>query len=73
MDIVHYDLIELASSYSVHLFPSDITSVLAQVIEDADILGDMEAAWRNFIESGQVWALIIGLFIGYVFKGFTSY
>ncbi len=72
MDILHYNLIEVASSYLVHL-PSDLTSVLAQVIEDPDILGDMQAAWQNFIESGQVWALIIGLFIGYVFKGFTSY
>jgi hypothetical protein len=30
-------------------------------------------AWANFIESGQVWALLIGFGIGYAFRGLTSY
>lgn len=51
---------------------SEIT-ILAQTIEDPDIIGQMEDAWYNFIDSGQVWALLIGLFIGYSFKGLTSY
>ncbi len=72
MDMLHYDFIEVSCNWLGN-FPLDMTPVLAQVIEDPDILGQMEAAWNNFIESGQVWALIIGLFIGYVFKGFTSY
>jgi hypothetical protein len=48
-------------------------TVLAQKIEDPDILGQMQDAWHNFIESGQVWALLIGSFFGYMFKNFTSY
>lgn len=48
------------------------TSYLAQSIEDPDILGQIQAAWQNFIESGQVWALLIGMFFGYTFKGFTG-
>ena len=48
-------------------------TVLAQAIEDPDVLGKMQDAWNNFIDSGQVWALLIGLFIGYVFRSFTSY
>ncbi len=72
MDMLHYDFIEVSCNWLGN-FPSHMTPVLAQVIEDPDILGQMEAAWNNFIESGQAWALIIGLFIGYVFKGFTSY
>ncbi|WP_193876912.1 hypothetical protein [Oculatella sp. LEGE 06141] len=27
----------------------------------------------NFIESGQVWALLIGFILGYVIKSLTSY
>lgn len=46
--------------------------VLAQNIEDPDILGDMQAAFENFIESGQAWALGIGLFLGYFFRSLTA-
>lgn len=48
-------------------------TILAQTIEDVDVMAQMEDAWYNFIDSGQVWALLIGLFIGYSFKGLTSY
>ncbi|MGF1589524.1 MAG: hypothetical protein ACFCU7_09795 [Pleurocapsa sp.] len=56
--------------YHNHLLP--ISSLLAQQIEDPDILGQISDAWQNFIESGQVWALLIGTFFGYTFKGFTG-
>lgn len=49
-----------------------VSSLLAQQIEDPDILGQMQDAWYNFIDSGQVWALLIGTFFGYTFKGFTG-
>ena len=47
--------------------------ILIKAIADPDVLGKMQDAWTNFIDSGQVWALLIGLFIGYVFRSFTSY
>jgi len=53
-----------------HLLP--VSSLLAQSIEDPDILGQIQDAWSWFIESGQVWALLIGTFFGYTFKGFTG-
>ena len=53
-----------------YLLPA--SSFLAQQIEDPDILGQIQDAWYNFIDSGQVWALLIGMFFGYVFKGFTG-
>ncbi len=56
--------------YHNYLLP--ISSLLAQQIEDPDILGQISDAWQNFIESGQVWALLIGTFFGYTFKGFTG-
>ena len=49
-----------------------LSSLLAQMIEDPDILGQIQDAWYNFIDSGQVWALLIGTFFGYTFKGFTG-
>ena len=53
-----------------YLLPA--SSLLAQQIEDPDILGQIQDAWYNFIDSGQVWALLIGMFFGYIFKGFTG-
>jgi hypothetical protein len=40
---------------------------------DADLLGQIRTAWNNFVTSGQVWALSIGVIIGYLFKSLTSY
>ena len=49
-----------------------LSNLVAQMIEDPDILGQLQDAWYNFIDSGQVWALLIGTFFGYTFKGFTG-
>ncbi len=40
---------------------------------DQDILGDLVNAWNNFVQSGQIWALIIGIIIGYLVRGLTTY
>lgn len=55
-----------------HNYLLPVSSLLAQQIEDPDILGQIQDAWWNFIDSGQVWALLIGMFFGYIFKGFTG-
>ncbi|MDJ0633348.1 MAG: hypothetical protein QNJ34_09190 [Xenococcaceae cyanobacterium MO_188.B29] len=52
---------------------SPLVTILAQAIEDPDVIGQMQDAWNNFIETGQVWALLIGIFFGYLFKSLTSY
>jgi hypothetical protein len=46
--------------------------VLAQQF-DQDVLGDMGNAWNTFVQSGQIWALIIGLVLGYLIRGMTTY
>ncbi|NET37750.1 MAG: hypothetical protein F6K19_38030 [Cyanothece sp. SIO1E1] len=47
-------------------------TVIAQQFEQ-DILGDLRVAFDQFVESGQVWALLIGLILGYLIRGVTSY
>jgi hypothetical protein len=47
--------------------------VLAQNVTDPDVLGQMQGAFSNFIKSGQVWALLIGLVVGYMFRGMSSF
>ena len=39
---------------------------------DQDILGDIQTGFQGFVESGQIWALLIGLVLGYLLKSITS-
>ncbi|MEL6552301.1 MAG: hypothetical protein AAFQ63_02375 [Cyanobacteria bacterium J06621_11] len=48
------------------------TPVIAQQF-DQDIIGDTGVMLKGFYESGQMWAMIIGLVLGYAFKSFSSY
>ncbi|HEY9812114.1 MAG TPA: hypothetical protein V6D31_01055 [Candidatus Sericytochromatia bacterium] len=57
----------------LHLHTQASWTVLAQQVQDPDVLGQMQKSFNNFIKSGQVWALGIGIVIGYMIKGFTSF
>jgi hypothetical protein len=46
--------------------------VLAQQF-DQDILGDLQKGFDNFVKTGQVWALIIGIVLGYLLRSVTAY
>ncbi|MDY6901601.1 MAG: hypothetical protein SWZ49_26500 [Cyanobacteriota bacterium] len=48
-------------------------TVIAQTVNDPDLLGNLQKAWNNFVETGQIWALLIGLVIGYLIRNLTSY
>lgn len=48
-------------------------TVLAQTISDPDLLGQLQKAWNNFVQTGQIWALLIGLVVGYLIRNLTSY
>ena len=46
--------------------------VLAQQF-DTDPFAGIREWFSNLISTGQLWALIIGFILGYLFRGFTSY
>lgn len=46
--------------------------VLAQQF-DTDVFKGTRAILNNFVKSGQLWAMVIGIVIGYVLKSLTSY
>ena len=52
----------------------DITThglVLAQQFQNVDILGNMQAGWTDFLQSGKAGTFAIGLVLGYVVRGIT--
>ncbi|MEB3355261.1 MAG: hypothetical protein VKK04_00845 [Synechococcales bacterium] len=54
-----------------HISPSD-WSLLAQQFE-TDVFAGARTWFNNFVQSGQIWALIIGIIIGYLLRGLTTY
>lgn len=62
-----YDTVSVWLSHSPVNWP-----VLAQQIRDPKVLDQMQNAFNYFIKSGQVWALLIGLFFGYLIRGITA-
>ncbi len=55
---------------SWHL-PHDLAQ-FNHILED-NLFSNVQKAWNNFIKTGQVWAFLIGLALGYIFRSFTSY
>lgn len=45
---------------------------MAQAVKDPQLFNQVQSAWGNFVESGQIWALLIGLFVGYWFRSMSS-
>ena len=71
MDILHLHFADLALNFGD--FSHHGITILAQTFDDVDIVADMEEAWYNFVETGQCWALVIGVIVGYGFKSLTGY
>jgi len=66
------EIITFSPNASPSFSQYDNNVVLAQSVRDPEVLQQIQDGWNNFIESGQVWALLIGLFLGYLFQSFLS-
>jgi len=62
---------KLTTTASLQHVPSG-TPLIAQQFED-NFLNNFQGTFNNFVESGQVWALLLGLIIGYMICSLTSY
>ncbi len=43
-------------------------SLLAQHV-DVDLWADVQNSFNNFVQSGQIWAMLVGFFLGYFIRG----
>jgi len=55
----------------IHLSPADWAYVAQQF--ETDVFADFRNFFNNFIQSGQIWAMLVGVVIGYLLKSLTSY
>ncbi len=55
----------------LHL-PPELAALGDRPLED-NLGTNVQKAFNNFVKTGQVWAFLIGLIIGYIFKAFTSF
>lgn len=59
------------SSFDLGSIPDHL--FLAQNIPQTDLWGDLQRAFDNFVKTGQAWAFVIGLILGYMIKAFTTF
>jgi hypothetical protein len=58
---------------TLHWHMPDDWMVLAQQFKEPDFTGDVGKAWGHFVKTGQIWALLVGLVVGYLVKALTSF
>lgn len=39
-------------------------------IKKVNIMDDISKSWKKFVQTGQIWAMLIGVFFGYTFRSF---
>lgn len=47
-------------------------AVLAQNVQQTTLLSDIQKAWNHFVQTGQIWALLIGIVVGYAIRNITA-
>ncbi len=55
-----------------YLTTETLSPVVGQYF-DQDILGSLGDYWHNFVSSGQLWALLFGIVLGYMIRNLTAY
>ncbi|WP_200892344.1 hypothetical protein [Aliterella atlantica] len=48
-------------------------TIVAQTVKNTDLAGDVQRSFDHFVQTGQIWALLTGIIIGYLFRSLTSY
>jgi hypothetical protein len=73
LSVLNSSAIDLVSN--LHFNTADLHShvhmdLIAQQFKQ-DIAGDFGRGWANFVRTGQIWALMIGIVVGYLFRSIS--
>lgn len=72
-NLTHYGLLwQLSSDWSLFDWNLSAPGLFAALL-DTDVFKPVRTFFDYFIQSGQVWALLIGSIVGYIFRSLTSY
>jgi len=73
LSVLSSSVVDLANSHLnvIDLHTHLSMDLLAQQFQQ-DVMGDIMKGWNNFVRSGQIWALIIGVVVGYLFRSITN-
>ena len=71
---VDFSAIDFSSLNLAH-FDLDWQSLAASNPQqfNQDVTKDLARGWNNFVKSGQIWALLIGVTLGYLLRSITSF
>jgi hypothetical protein len=60
---------------SISLFHGHLpdSPLLAQMVRQTDLVGDIQRWFDTVVKTGQGWAFLIGLVAGYMVKTFTTF
>jgi hypothetical protein len=70
---IDFGAIDLSAIDLTNNFDLDWQTFAAPQQFNQDVTKDIAGGWNNFVRTGQVWALIIGIVLGYLFKSVTSF
>jgi len=60
-------------NHSSSVYLNTKTSLLVEIPANQDVMLQMKNTWNHFVLTGQCWALLIGLVIGYLLRTFTKF
>ncbi|MEM9157178.1 MAG: hypothetical protein AAGB13_19435 [Cyanobacteria bacterium P01_F01_bin.33] len=75
------ELLSFEYDYMVAVFPTSAPGILQHATAtrpimaqqyDQDVMGDIAKGWNSFVDSGQIWALLGGVVLGYLLRSITS-
>jgi hypothetical protein len=71
--VTHWvDISQVDISHGLHWqLPFDLAQANKKL--EVDLFGDVQRSFDNFVKTGQVWAFLIGIILGYIVRSFTSY
>jgi hypothetical protein len=75
MHSVFVDIVpDMVQTFDIsHLLHWHLPLDLAQQFKEPDLAGDVGKMWNNFVKTGQAWAFLGGLILGYLVKSFTTF
>lgn len=71
-DLLQSNLLQSDFLHSIQTLPLELAQIKNKVPE-TDLWGDLTKAFNNFVKTGQAWAFLVGLVIGYLVRTFTSF